>query len=303
MSLFVHPENQQLLWNIVNSNVYVNQFFESNPNVRKEEWFKQMIEFFYKKLDQKEINYDELNILNKDALTYMVQNIHNSSPTFSSSIQYIKPQYSENKNTIQTPPIPSNTREQEYTNDFKSREQEYASMIETKKPSEIDFSEKIDERPIQNMDELLKTQLKERESYLQHYNVPPIDPNNNLNNNPQSIKMDNSTNIIIEPDNLQHSNEKKVSWKEDREPNTKLLEQSIENPIYDEIKSLQIQMNTIVSKMNDMHTMIQEGFNVYKKNTEVKTIQTETNAELIKQKLIETNTNEVLLETVESESD
>ena len=338
MSLFVHPENQQLLWNIVNSNVYVNQFFESNPTVRKEDWFKQMIEFFYKKLDQKEINYDELNVLNKDALTYMVQNIHQSSPTFSSSIQNVKSPYSENQNAIQTPPIPSNTREQQYTNDFKTREQEYSSMIETKTPNEIDFSEKVDEEPIRNIDELLQTQMKERDSYLQQYNVPPIHPNNKTS----PIKIDKTTNVILETDSLQPSNDKKVSWQEGSVSNaidhtldvlrtndmsttsqqsahvnkvSSVINHTMEaiqtddridypqQTIHAELTILQNQMNTLIEQVNELRSI------VILQNQQ--TVPLQNKVDIVKQKIAEVSNrtltpivdNEVLLETVESDSE
>jgi hypothetical protein len=345
MSLFVHPENQQLLWNIVNSNVYVNQFFVTNPTVKKEEWFKQMIEYFYKKLDQKEITYDELNVLNKDALTYMVQNIHTSSPEFSPSVRNIEPQFQAPtaypNNNIETPPIVANTREQQYTNDFKSREQEYASMVEKKVPTDIDFSEKIDEEPIQNIDELLQQQMKERDSYLQQYNGPPINPTNDVS----PIKIDNTTNVILETDTLQPSNDKKVSWQEDKVSNvidhtldvlqtndmSTSSQQSVhvnkvsnvinhtmealqtdaridspQQTIHAELTILQNQMNTLIEQVNELRSII------VLQNPQ--TVPVKNKVDIVKQKIAEVGNrsnptltpiveNEVLLETVESDSE
>jgi uncharacterized protein YqgV (UPF0045/DUF77 family) len=316
MSLFVHPENQQLLWNIVNSNVYVNQFFVTNPTVKKEEWFKQMIEYFYKKLDQKEITYDELNVLNKDALTYMVQNIHTSSPAFSPSVRNIEPQFqaptSYPNNNIETPPIVANTREQQYTNDFKSREQEYTSMIEKKVPTDIDFSEKIDEEPIQNIDELLQQQMKERDSYLQQYNGPPINPTNDVS----PIKIDKTTNVILETDTLQPSNDKKVSWQEDKVSNVidrtldvLQTDDHIDSPqqtIHPELTILQNQMNTLIEQVNQLRSIIVLH--------NQQTVPLKNKVDIVKEKIAEVGNrsnpaltpiveNEVLLETVESDSE
>ena len=47
MALFVHPENQKILWNIINGNPFIIRYFESQPQQAKEMWFKQSIEDFY----------------------------------------------------------------------------------------------------------------------------------------------------------------------------------------------------------------------------------------------------------------
>ena len=69
MSLFVHPENQKIIWNIINGNPYIIRYFESKPHQAKETWFRKSIEDFYTRIQGKEIDPNDLNNLNKEVLT------------------------------------------------------------------------------------------------------------------------------------------------------------------------------------------------------------------------------------------
>ena len=66
MSALIHPENQKIIWNIVNSNIYVNDFFQKHSHVSKEQWFRSIIEKFYMQNEGRNLSIDELNNLNKD---------------------------------------------------------------------------------------------------------------------------------------------------------------------------------------------------------------------------------------------
>ena len=83
MALFVHPENQKILWNIINGNPFIIRYFESRPHHIKETWFKQSIEEFYKKIQGIKIDPSELNNLNKEVLTSMIQDVHLNNPDYS----------------------------------------------------------------------------------------------------------------------------------------------------------------------------------------------------------------------------
>jgi hypothetical protein len=50
---------------------------------------------------------------------------------------------------------------------------EYTSFFDIPKPQQIDFSEKLDDEVITNMDELIENQKKLRERELQEYAPPP----------------------------------------------------------------------------------------------------------------------------------
>ncbi len=201
MAAFVHPENQKIIWNIVNSNPYVAEYFVSNKNVSRESWFRNIIEKFYSQHQDRNLSVTELNQLNKDTLSFMIQSIHNTAPNFQSTAP--APTSSEinpiQKTEILTPPIIENTRQQQSLSDFQARQQEYDSMTKKHIPDEIDFKEGNKDEAIQDMDSLIQKHMKEREQQLQL--VPPqnIIPEN------KPIKQDNIMNVspaVSMPENV-----------------------------------------------------------------------------------------------------
>ena len=176
MSLLVHPENQKLLWDIINNNPFVIQFFKMNGQVKKEQWFRATMEHFYNTYKGRQIDKHELNQLNKEVLAYMIQSLHNmlAQPTAPKSEPVIpttpiQPSYS----SISTPPIPENNREEVYKQQFLQKQQEYKSMFDKTTPAALDFSEKEKDVAISNMDELIQKQIQERNTYL-HVHPPPV---------------------------------------------------------------------------------------------------------------------------------
>lgn len=221
MSLFVHPENQKILWNIINGNPFIIRYFENKPPQTKELWFKQSIEDFYTQVQGKHIDPNELNNLNKEALTSMIQSVHLQNPQYTAhnSSQYTPPrehapvpqQYSTthepmnmmtHSNTINTPGIVKDNKEDIFNKQFQMRQQEYDTMLQRKTPNEIDFREKSSDEH-KDINELLERERREREELMK-----PIQQTNKL-----SIDSTNSNNITLEAIELQESKEKKsVSW-------------------------------------------------------------------------------------------
>ena len=221
MSLFVHPENQKIIWNIINGNPYIIRYFESKPQQAKEEWFRKSIEDFYTRIQGKEIDPNELNILNKEVLTNMIQSVHLQNPQFTAHnstpqqpvrepVNTIPPQQPTHDpmnmmtyaNTINTPTIVKDSKEDIFNKQFQMRQQEYDTMLQRKTPQEIDFRETSNDEN-KNINELLERERREREELMK-----PVQQTNKLN-----IDSDNSNNIKLETVELQEPKEKKsVSW-------------------------------------------------------------------------------------------
>ena len=204
MALYIHPENQELLWKVVNKNPVIEQYFTSYPANIQESWFKQIISSFYEQNRQNVSNSEQLYEINKNTLTYMVQDINRN-------IQYIKDQRGRevtnentqvNKNTQinQNMPMGQNdflkphsiteNKEDRFTNQYNQYQQNYQSMFDKKVPESIDFRENFDDQPISgNMDELVQRHLRERDEELKRYAMPSIMPNlNPVNNNNNQIQ-------------------------------------------------------------------------------------------------------------------
>ena len=246
MSALVHPENQKIIWNIVNSNIYVNEFFQAHSHVSKEQWFRSIIEKFYMQNEGRNLSVNELNLLNKDVLTFMVKSIH------SIPVQPEAPQHSPPTNTfdqqpptntfnqrpltntfdqqpptnypsqIQTPPYVPNTIGEETNKQFEEKKHEYEQMYAKPMPDEVDFKEKDKDTIIENMDELINVHIREREKQLKELappllttNVEPAVAMTSLTNVEPVVAMPNNITINIQDDSPTSKNSKEIQTYEE----------------------------------------------------------------------------------------
>jgi hypothetical protein len=135
MAIYIHPENQKLLWNTIQKNAKFHQLPFS-----KEDWFSNTIKSFYERVQYKNLTHQELMNLNRQTIAYMMEDIqlHLSE----------RPKFTESKKMV---------------NEFSVRQQEYENALKPKIPPVADFSEKISDDTIQNMDELLQQQIRQRD--------------------------------------------------------------------------------------------------------------------------------------------
>jgi len=196
--LYVHPENQELLWKIINKSPILGQMEQSSLH-EKQKWFKSIIQLFYDKTGQETVamgnvtknsehsTYSQLKQLNQDTIIYMVENLRkqlgqNKSTGISS------PSYQEHNNSFSRADVYNSlpTHDQ-YSlrpppktniNDVADRQKEYESMLAKPLPPEMNFSEKIADEAISNMDELIAQHKKQREDELKQY--APINTENTV---------------------------------------------------------------------------------------------------------------------------
>ena len=170
-NIYIHPQNQQLLWNTMNKTP---MFSHMNPQI-KDSWFKGIIQQFY---NSNQHVYDAalLQQINKETISYMVTNLKGGTTM------------NTNMTTVQGPP--ANTvyrgkederalKQEEFNKAFEERQNQYF----LKKPPmpDIDFTEKLDDRPITNMEELIQMHQKEREYEINKYSpLQNILPEGNL---------------------------------------------------------------------------------------------------------------------------
>jgi hypothetical protein len=123
MSSYISVENQTILWNTIQK---VQLLHEQIPPYQQQDWFKQILSMFYQKIQN--TSYD-LRQLNKETIGYMISTL--------------KPQ----PEIIETKPS------------SKLGEPKFGEP----KFGEPKFGEPISDTAIENMDELLKQQIKQRE--------------------------------------------------------------------------------------------------------------------------------------------
>jgi hypothetical protein len=205
MTLYVNTDNQKLLWNIINKHPKITDYFSNKPSENKTYWFQSCIGYIYENIKYENLTIEKLQHYNKETLKYMLSTII-KQPTINNDLRN-EMQYSRTnieQNMSQT--IQHNIPKSDLLNQsFAIRQKEYEDMVEKKLPDTIDFRDKMDDEPISNMDEVLRTHLQMRENELKQYT--PLSVVSEIENS----KIITDKNI----DNVQKSNSKKsVSWED-----------------------------------------------------------------------------------------
>jgi len=149
MTLFISQENQELLYEMIHKTPEIHSVFVNLEE--KNQWFRSIIESHYVVLPPS-ITRESLKHINRNVLGYMV-----------SSLRKLSEQHA-----IVPIQEPRHLLKREQVLEVKERD-----MFEVPKPKPIDFSEKIEDDVITNMDELIEEQRRMRQLELQEYAPPP----------------------------------------------------------------------------------------------------------------------------------
>ena len=256
MSLYINFENQSLLWNIIHKNSYANQFFLNTPNLKKEEWFKSIIQIFYSQNQSRELTINELQKINQDTLLYMLDSIRtmsnhiNNQPVLSNQPPLNNLPVLSNQPPLNNLPVLSNQQPLHNLSDktivgsrnehaFNIRQKEYHQMLDKKVPENVNFTDVVADQAISNMDELVQQHIKQRENELRAYAPPPIVSN--------TIKIDNANeNVKLVVDGSIDSPKKTVTWANESTNDQKQLHESM---FYEEFVTLKNQVLELSNKI------------------------------------------------------
>ena len=214
MSSYVHPENQQLLWNILQNTELITQFFSKYEPIHKERWFKSVIQMFYEKNKHIHIDLQELNRLNRETLSYMMSSIRErvtEPPSLPVPAPAPTPAPAPAPSLSQPPSTAfsieniQHYRQEAFQSQFQERQKEYESLLEKKSPTEIDFREKEKDTAITNMDDLIKNHIQQREEELKKLQINIQSPASS----PEPLTNELEKQPVNEPV------KKKVSWSSD----------------------------------------------------------------------------------------
>jgi len=229
MALFVHPTNQTLLWTVVKKNKMVNDYFMFYPR-EKDGWFKSIVQLFYEKNNNRTLNSTDLLLLNKETISYMIQSIKDKFPQQPTTDETFLKSYSITENKVE-----------KIGSQFSEKQLEYNSLFEKKTPEQIDFGETQD-KPLSNMDELIKRHMEEREMELKKYApLPLVDPPSTQAKivEPNKLKIDKTAeNVNIQIEEIDQPIKKSVTWF-DESTNEKIDKQQVEiNELKEQIQKL-----------------------------------------------------------------
>ena len=155
MSLFLHKENQNILWNLLHKSPYFIEFQQKYPN-QKNEFFSQAIAAIDHEMYFKPTNVNQLVEINKEALTQMIGKLKQVLGYSSVWTQY---DISSEKTR----------RETAATNNYNSYEEQYHELLKAPKAPSLDLNLGIKDGKLGgDMEELIKrqTELRERDIYI-----------------------------------------------------------------------------------------------------------------------------------------
>lgn len=218
MSLYIHKENQKLIWESLQQIPQFHEFTRQQSG-KQEEWFKEIIQQFYESNKFKLLTLRELQQLNRETVSYMINDMN----------QYLHPPKKNDYNSVynsnntinsfsfdsfDSQPVTREAiqekKQQDFQKGFLERQEEYNKMLNRTPQKDIDFSEKIQEDPIDNLEALIKKKIEEREYDIAENNTPQ-----NIDLNVVEIKSDHEAPKKI----LKESTVKKsVRWNDSLEP-------------------------------------------------------------------------------------
>lgn len=186
MSLFVHYDNQTILWETIQQHPYVTIV----PPTQRASWFKQHIQSIYEQAPAawfaSPMTTEKLNHVNQQAMQYMINDLKMMVGAGQQQPQPQQQQQQQNqgnrsKSSINSdfsldmrigPSRPMNDRQQGGGEQFKDKslydqflqkQQDIESMLQNKQVNPIDFKIAEIDEPITNIDELIQRQLRDRE--------------------------------------------------------------------------------------------------------------------------------------------
>jgi hypothetical protein len=158
---------------------------------------------------------------------YPSQNNYNTNFPVQNQVQKLNP-FIENSGRIEN-------QSSSYSNELVNRQKEYENMNKKENPPEPNFQEKIDDTIIDNMDELVKLHMKQRELEIKQFEDNNI---NNNRNNIQPITINKNADISLQIEEIQYPDTKKVTWKLSETEEIENLKLTVQN-LSASFKSLQ----------------------------------------------------------------
>ena len=214
MNLYTLPENQKLIWDTISKVPNFQQMRQNNPQ-KSEQWFREIIQLYYNKHSQSVVDKSSLSFLNKETIRYMLQTLKQdiqqndplsyqtpsiSGSSFQNNFSSLETNSNETRNFI------LEQKKTKMNNDFNMRQQEYSNLFEKPKIEEIDFREKSEEdKPIDNMDELIKRQMAERA-----YDIQNINPPEKINEQPDGVDVEKEKRVSFEEAESKQINDDKI---------------------------------------------------------------------------------------------
>ena len=157
VDLFVHPDNQTLLWETISRSPSF-MIWNVSPQ-EKERLFQDTVKHFYLQYVSDPFPKMSLQDMNRETIMYMVNWLHRQPSILPST----------------SPSPPPRRYPENIQQSFETLQKEYEKMSTKPTPTAIDFKEKIEDTPLPNIQELLEKQQRDRENiFVAPAPAPPV---------------------------------------------------------------------------------------------------------------------------------
>ena len=203
MSLFITVENQNLLWKTIHKTPLLDEVFRKFSPDAKSKWFKQTVEAFHIR-NSAITNQESLARINRDTIAYMVKELQlmshtkpvpSAPATAPASLAADSSQETRNVHFSQDILTPhavrsaSQAKGEAFQTMYMTKQREFEALNQRPIVEQIDFTEVKEDGVIENMEELIQQQLRQRELDVLKYAPPsPVGPVN-YQPEPQSRPM------------------------------------------------------------------------------------------------------------------
>ena len=161
MSLYILQENQKLLWDTMNKTPQYQLYGQVNP-AERETWFHAIISQIYNSNKMRNLSLTDLQSLNRETVGFMVKELNQMGFSQNQQIMVTRDHFSEKK-------------QNDLARDYDARQKEYSGMLKLAPVQEIDFRISTEaEGPIENMEELIKKQIIERNMDVPPASIAPV---------------------------------------------------------------------------------------------------------------------------------
>jgi len=228
MSLFIHNENQRMLWETLNKLPLFHEVFSQNSMSFQDPqiWFKNIIQLFYDNNRFRTLSSADLKELNREVMKYAIENLKSSYNQQATSVAQMDAGIQQQQQQQQQYYVES--KQDNYTRQFTDLQQVYEKMGAKPDPPKAEFAEGLKDEAISNMDELLRKHMAEREQELPKFAplqaMQPMQPMQAMPSSqlqtsavPSNSLKITEDKITIRVDEVVPDDKKKVSWSQDIE--------------------------------------------------------------------------------------
>jgi hypothetical protein len=150
-SLFIQPDNQEILWKTIHKIPFVHTLDSAN----KTHWFKSIIQNFHEKYPLI-TSFKELKTVNILTIEYICDELKKM-------VQHTeKPKLTVVSNPLESVATRNFQEDKSFSYQYGERNKEYEKMTEKEVPNEPQF-QAIKDEPLNNMEDLIKQYSAERE--------------------------------------------------------------------------------------------------------------------------------------------